>query len=108
MKAWIVVVDHPFFAVTGDNGEFTIPGLKDGKYTLVCWHEPAIVQEQEIEVKDGKATANFKVAPRKRAAAAADMIQQAKDVVAVSKTTAEGECEFCNKQTAATGAVAAK
>ena len=33
------VLDHPFFAVTDDDGTFTIPNLPPGKYTLEAWHE---------------------------------------------------------------------
>ena len=67
MNAWVVVLDHPFSSVTGDDGAFSIKGLKDGKYTLVAWQERLGTQEAEIEVKDGKATADFKFAPRKKA-----------------------------------------
>ena len=34
MKAFIFVMDHPYFAVTGKKGEFTLGGLPAGKYTL--------------------------------------------------------------------------
>ena len=100
MKAWVVVLDHPFFAVTGDDGTFKIPGLKDGKYTLICWHEPALVQEKEVEVKNGSATVDFKVAPRKKAAAA-DPVKEVKAVLAaVTAPAASEECEFCTKDAA--------
>jgi hypothetical protein len=39
MTAYLFVVDHPFFGVTGENGSFTIDGLPDGTYDLVVWHE---------------------------------------------------------------------
>ena len=39
MRSYIGVVSHPFFAVTGDDGTFTIKGLPPGKYTLEAWHE---------------------------------------------------------------------
>lgn len=39
MKAWIGVVSHPFFAVTGDDGRFVIGGLPPGEYTLEAVHE---------------------------------------------------------------------
>ena len=34
MRAYIGVVGHPFFAVTGDDGTFTIKGLPPGTYTI--------------------------------------------------------------------------
>jgi len=95
MNAWVVVLDHPFSSVTGDNGEFAIKGLKDGKYTLVAWHEKLGTQEAEVEVKDGKATADFKFAPKKKAAAA-DTIKAVREVLAVTKP-ADEQCEECNK-----------
>ena len=38
MKAYAVVNDHPFFAVTGEDGSFEIKGLAPGAYTLEAWH----------------------------------------------------------------------
>jgi len=67
MAAWVVVTDSPYNAVTGDDGQYTIKGLKDGKYTLVAWQEKLGTQEAEVEVKDGNATHDFKFAPRKKA-----------------------------------------
>src|SRR4051794_10498289 len=46
MAAWIVVMDHPFFAASGDDGAYAIKNLKDGEYTLVAWHERLGTQEQ--------------------------------------------------------------
>jgi hypothetical protein len=55
MTAWVVVLDHPFFAITNETGAFEIPNLKPGKYTLVTWHEQARPQEAFVEVgPDGK------------------------------------------------------
>jgi len=39
MRAYIGVVRHPFFAVTGDDGTFTIKGVPAGNYTVEVWHE---------------------------------------------------------------------
>jgi plastocyanin len=60
MAAWIVVLDHPFFAVTGADGKYSIDtkGLADGNYTLDFWQERYGDQTQKITVKDGKATAD--------------------------------------------------
>ena len=59
MSAWVAVFDHPYFAVTKDDGSFAIKGLPDGTYTLQAWHERYGTQTQKVTVKDGKATADF-------------------------------------------------
>ena len=48
-KAYISVMDHPFFAVTDEQGNYEIRGLPPGKYKLVMWHE--VLGEQEIEIR---------------------------------------------------------
>ena len=39
MFAWIVVHDSPYFAVTGEGGNFKIDGIPPGKYKVSVWHE---------------------------------------------------------------------
>jgi plastocyanin len=41
MNAWVGVVSHPYFAVTGSDGAFSLPNLPPGTYTVVAWHEAA-------------------------------------------------------------------
>jgi plastocyanin len=60
MSAYIAVFEHPFFAVTKEDGSFSIDtkGLKDGDYTIEFWHEKFASdapQEEKVTVKDGKA-----------------------------------------------------
>jgi plastocyanin len=55
MKAFVCVVEHPFFAVTGADGSFSIPGLPAGKYTLTAWHEAYGRQKVDLEVTAGGA-----------------------------------------------------
>jgi plastocyanin len=50
MRSYIGVVSHPFFAVTGDDGTFTIKGLPPGTYTIETWHEKYGTQDQQITV----------------------------------------------------------
>lgn len=39
MRAWLVVRDHPYFAVTDENGNYKISDIPPGKYKVVAWHE---------------------------------------------------------------------
>ncbi|MFQ5606214.1 MAG: carboxypeptidase regulatory-like domain-containing protein, partial [bacterium] len=67
MKAWIVVVDHPYHAVTDEAGAFKITGIPAGTYTVEFWHETLGKQTQEVTVKDGANTeVNAVLEPRKK------------------------------------------
>lgn len=60
MGAYIGVFNHPYFAVTDDNGSFTIPKVPAGDYTIEAWHEKFGVQSAKVKVDAaGKATAAF-------------------------------------------------
>jgi hypothetical protein len=39
MNAYAGVLDHPYFAVTDNDGKFTLKGLPPGTYTVEAWHE---------------------------------------------------------------------
>src|SRR5437588_7821047 len=39
MKSYVGVSKHPFFAVTAEDGSYSIKGVPPGKYTVVAWHE---------------------------------------------------------------------
>jgi hypothetical protein len=39
MHAFIGVVDHPYFAVTGPDGAFELKNVPPGDYTVAFWHE---------------------------------------------------------------------
>lgn len=55
MAAYVGVLDHPYFAVTGSDGKFTIPNLPPGTYTLAAWHEFLGTKEAVVAVEPGKA-----------------------------------------------------
>src|SRR5262249_7945329 len=50
MRAWVVVADHPFFAVTGPQGEFVLDNVPPGKYTLKVWHETLGTVTRDVTV----------------------------------------------------------
>ncbi len=50
MNAWIGVVNHPYFAVTGPDGTFSLPGLPPGTYAIEAWHEAAGTQSGTVTV----------------------------------------------------------
>ncbi len=60
MKAYVGVLNHPFFAVSAEDGSFTIKNLPPGKYNLVAWHERYGEKNMEINLAaKGTATADF-------------------------------------------------
>ncbi|MBI3473678.1 MAG: carboxypeptidase regulatory-like domain-containing protein [Candidatus Solibacter usitatus] len=48
MRSYIGVVDHPYFAVTGEQGAFELKGLPPGEYTVAAWHEKYGTKEQKV------------------------------------------------------------
>lgn len=52
MQAWIGVVDHPYFAVTGPDGSFRLAHVPPGTYTLTAWHERFGVRSQAVELAE--------------------------------------------------------
>ncbi len=51
MRAWMLVHDSPYFAVTDDGGNFKIDGIPSGKYTVTMWHQGFV---QKGFDKDGR------------------------------------------------------
>jgi len=56
MRAYIGVLNHPFYAVTKADGTYEIKGLPPGEYEVEAWHEKLKNQTQKITVKDGEKT----------------------------------------------------
>lgn len=59
MSAYAGILEHPYFAVTGEDGSFEIPNLPAGNYVLEAWHEKFGTQTQSITVDDTGKTADF-------------------------------------------------
>ena len=65
MHAYIGVVDHPYFAVSGDGGRFALRTIPPGTYTIEAVHEKLGRQTQTVTLgeKDAKQmTFTFKAA----------------------------------------------
>ena len=56
MVAYVGVFDHPFFAVTGPDGAFSISGLPEAEYSVEAWHESLGVRAVAVELEDDDAT----------------------------------------------------
>src|SRR5262245_34022426 len=65
MLAYIHVFDHPYFAVSDEDGMVTIPDLPAGTYILKAWHEDGGIRSQEITVpENGDFTVVFEFTSR--------------------------------------------
>jgi plastocyanin len=56
MSAYVVVVETPYFAVTGKDGSYTIKNVPPGKYVIKTWHEHLKAQSKAVEVAAGDST----------------------------------------------------
>ena len=56
MTAFVGVVSHPYFAVSGRGGVFTIDNVPPGIFTIRAWHEVYGLTSRKIVVKPGVIT----------------------------------------------------
>jgi hypothetical protein len=56
MNAVVLVVGHPYYAVTDEHGEFRITGVPPGEYEIVAWHEGWKVAREEPVLDVGTQT----------------------------------------------------
>jgi uncharacterized membrane protein/plastocyanin len=50
MTAYVAVMDHPFYDVSDEKGEFEIKDLPAGTYTIEAWHETLGLKTQELTI----------------------------------------------------------
>lgn len=67
MSAWVGVVPHPFYVVTGEAGTFELKDLPAGEYDVEAWHEKLGTQTQTVKVgeKESKEISFTFKAPQK-------------------------------------------
>jgi len=51
MSGWLVVQEHPYYAITDANGAFKIADIPPGDYELKFWHETLGETMQKVSVK---------------------------------------------------------
>jgi hypothetical protein len=56
MGAWVAVMAHPYFAVTGKTGTYTLSGLPAGTYEIEAWHERLGTRTSTVTLADGETT----------------------------------------------------
>ncbi len=66
MEGYIVVLENPYFAVTGKDGNYTINDVPAGSYTVAVWSEKYKTLTEKVDVTDGgNATVDFKLKKKK-------------------------------------------
>jgi hypothetical protein len=65
MRGWVVVADHPFYALSNEAGEFELPPVPAGKYTLQIWHETLGISSRDVTVgpEGARITVDLKAKP---------------------------------------------
>jgi hypothetical protein len=48
MNAYVGVLDHPYFQVTGKDGKFDLKTVPPGTYTIEAWHEKLGAMTQSV------------------------------------------------------------
>ena len=67
MRAYLGVLDHPYFAVTPSDGSFRLANVPAGEYTLTVWHERFGGQERKVSVRPQQVTkAEIRLGSRSR------------------------------------------
>jgi hypothetical protein len=50
MQTWGYAVDNPYYALTDENGMFTIDGLPPGTYTVTAWRPHFPPMERRVTI----------------------------------------------------------
>ena len=50
MRAFVGVLEHPYFGTTGQDGRVTLANLPPGTYTIEAWHEVLGAKTQQVTI----------------------------------------------------------
>jgi hypothetical protein len=50
MNATILVVAHPYYAITDEHGNFTLTNVPPGEYVITAWHEGWKIAREEVVI----------------------------------------------------------
>jgi hypothetical protein len=53
MAGYVFVSQHPFFAVTADDGSFELTNVPAGSYKVEAWHEKLGTKQIDVTVVPG-------------------------------------------------------
>lgn len=51
MQSWGMAIGNPYFAVTGEDGSFTISDIPPGTYDVIAWHPHLQVQTRQVTLE---------------------------------------------------------
>ncbi len=66
MIGWVVVAAHPYYAMTGADGQFSFDNLPPGSYKLHIWHERLGTAQASVTVRDDQQPARVTVEMKAR------------------------------------------
>jgi hypothetical protein len=52
----VLVFDHPYAVLTGEDGGFSIPGLPSGEHEIRVWQAGKVYKRKAVEIRDDGAT----------------------------------------------------
>ncbi|MBI4523652.1 MAG: hypothetical protein HY695_07555 [Deltaproteobacteria bacterium] len=61
MRGWVIVAEHPFYAVTNGQGEFFLDNVPPGRYTLRIWQESLGTVTHPVTVDTGTTTVSVEM-----------------------------------------------
>ena len=53
-KAYVIVLDHPYFAMTSPTGTFSIDNIPPGTYHVRAWHPSLGLSDQTVTIVAGQ------------------------------------------------------